>query len=52
MQYKKGLLQTNLGIQNQKDIHDITITQLKYPNSVEGHIFLSWIHPFKSTELL
>jgi len=31
----------------QDGIHDSTITQLKYPNGIEGHIFVSWIHPFK-----
>ena len=31
----------------QKGIHDSTITYLKYPNGVDGHIFTSWLHPFK-----
>ena len=28
-------------------IHDSTITSLKYPNNTMGHIFVSWLHPFK-----
>ena len=36
----------------QKGIHDSTITQLKYPNNVEGHIFVSWLHPFKEHRLV
>ena len=36
----------------QKNIHDSTITYLKYPNKVEGHIFVSWLHPFKEHRLV
>jgi UDP-2-acetamido-3-amino-2,3-dideoxy-glucuronate N-acetyltransferase len=36
----------------QKGIHDSTITQLKYGNGVEGHIFVSWLHPFKEHRLV
>ena len=36
----------------QKGIHDSTITQLKYPNEIEGHIFVSWLHPFKEHRLV
>jgi len=36
----------------QKSIHDSTITQLKYINGVEGHIFVSWLHPFKEHRLV
>ncbi len=31
----------------QNDIHDTTVTCLKYDNKVMGHIFVSWLHPFK-----
>ncbi len=31
----------------QKNIHDTTITYLKYPDNIEGHIHVSWLHPFK-----
>jgi predicted dehydrogenase len=36
----------------QEDIHDSTLTQLKYPNEVDGHIFVSWLHPFKEHRLV
>ena len=36
----------------QKGIHDSTITYLKYSNGVEGHIFVSWLHPFKEHRLV
>jgi len=36
----------------QKGIHDSTLTQLIYPNGVEGHIFVSWLHPFKEHRLV
>tara|TARA_Y100001970_G_C13739680_1_gene605556 strand:- start:117 stop:650 length:534 start_codon:yes stop_codon:yes gene_type:complete len=31
----------------QNKIHDSTITTLEYPNNIMGHIFVSWLHPFK-----
>ena len=31
----------------QKGIHDTSITTFKYPNKKMGHIFVSWLHPFK-----
>ena len=31
----------------QKGIHDTTITSLKYKEKKMGHIFVSWLHPFK-----
>ena len=36
----------------QKGIQDSTITHLKYPDNVEGHIFVSWLHPFKEHHLV
>jgi len=36
----------------QRGIHDSTITQLKYTNGAEGHIFVSWLHPFKEHRLI
>ena len=36
----------------QKKIHDTTITYLKYPNGTQGHIYTSWIHPFKEHRLV
>lgn len=31
----------------QNGVHDTTITTFEYPNKVMGHIFVSWLHPFK-----
>ena len=31
----------------QPGIHDSTITTVKYENGIMGHIYVSWIHPFK-----
>jgi len=36
----------------QQGIYDSTIMQLKYPNGIEGHIFVSWLHPFKEHRLV
>jgi len=36
----------------QKDIHDTTMTTLQYPNNVMGHIYVSWLHPFKEHRLV
>ena len=31
----------------QPNIHDTSITSIKYINKIMGHIFVSWLHPFK-----
>lgn len=31
----------------QPHLHDSTMMMLRYPNNVVGHIFVSWLHPFK-----
>ena len=31
----------------QDGIHDTTITTIEYPDNIMGHIFVSWLHPFK-----
>ncbi len=31
----------------QKGIHDTTLSVIKYPDNITGHIFVSWLHPFK-----
>jgi UDP-2-acetamido-3-amino-2,3-dideoxy-glucuronate N-acetyltransferase len=36
----------------QPSIHDSTLTILKYPDNVVGHIFVSWLHPFKEHRLV
>tara|TARA_Y100000768_G_C23968549_1_gene679229 strand:- start:821 stop:1786 length:966 start_codon:yes stop_codon:yes gene_type:complete len=36
----------------QKNIHDTTITYLHYPSGIQGHIYVSWLHPFKEHRLV
>ena len=36
----------------QKGIPDSTLTQLEYEDGVKGHIFVSWLHPFKEHRLV
>ena len=36
----------------QKGIADSTMTQLEYENGIKGHIFVSWLHPFKEHRLV
>jgi UDP-2-acetamido-3-amino-2,3-dideoxy-glucuronate N-acetyltransferase len=36
----------------QPGIHDSTMTVLTYPGNVVGHIFVSWLHPFKEQRLV
>ncbi|HDP98467.1 MAG TPA: oxidoreductase, partial [bacterium] len=36
----------------QPNIHDTTMTVLKYPNNIVAHIFVSWLHPFKEQRLV
>jgi UDP-2-acetamido-3-amino-2,3-dideoxy-glucuronate N-acetyltransferase len=35
-----------------RPLHDSTLTVLKYPGGVTGHIFVSWLHPFKEHRLV
>jgi len=35
-----------------KDIYDITITTLEFKNGIKGHIFVSWLHPYKEQKLI
>ena len=36
----------------QDGIHDTTLTVLEYPGNIKGHIFVSWLHPFKEHRLV
>ena len=36
----------------QPHLHDCTVTVLRYPDNVVGHIFVSWLHPFKEHRLV
>src|SRR3989338_7235969 len=42
----------NGGMFLQPHIHDVTITSLTYPDNIVGHIFVSWLHPFKEHRLI
>lgn len=35
-----------------KDIYDTTLTTLKFKDGVQGHIFVSWLHPYKEQKLI
>ena len=35
-----------------KEIFDTTITYIKYPSGIQGHIYVSWLHPFKEHRLV
>ena len=36
----------------QKGVPDSTVTQIEYQSGVKGHIFVSWLHPFKEHRLV
>jgi UDP-2-acetamido-3-amino-2,3-dideoxy-glucuronate N-acetyltransferase len=36
----------------QPDIHDVTLTVMKWTNGTMAHIYLSWLHPFKEHRLV
>lgn len=40
------------GIFLQPNIHDSSMTVLTYQNNVVGHIFVSWLHPFKEHRIV
>jgi len=33
-------------------VADVTITGLTFPNNIKGHIFVSWLHPYKEQRLV
>ena len=35
-----------------RDVADTTISQFVFPSGVRGHIFVSWLHPFKEQRLV
>jgi len=35
-----------------KDIYDVTVTSLEFKNGVKGHVFVSWLHPYKEQKLV
>ncbi len=36
----------------QPNISDVTVTQMLFENGVRGHIFVSWLHPYKEQRLV
>jgi UDP-2-acetamido-3-amino-2,3-dideoxy-glucuronate N-acetyltransferase len=36
----------------QNNIEDVTMTTMDFPSGVKGHIFVSWLHPFKEQKLI
>jgi len=43
---------TNGGSYLSPGIADTTVSYLKFANGIEGHIFVSWLHPFKDHRLV
>lgn len=35
-----------------KAVYDITVTTLNFRNGVKGHIFVSWLHPYKEQKFI
>lgn len=36
----------------QRDVEDVTVTNLKFPSGVGAHIYVSWMNPFKEHRLV
>jgi UDP-2-acetamido-3-amino-2,3-dideoxy-glucuronate N-acetyltransferase len=34
------------------NVYDTTVTELEFDNNVKGHIYVSWLHPFKEQKLV
>lgn len=35
-----------------KGVYDTTVTEMEFENNVKGHIYVSWLHPFKEQKLI
>ncbi len=35
-----------------RDVSDVTLSHFEFPNGVQAHIFVSWLHPFKEQRLV
>ncbi len=35
-----------------RDVYDTTLTTMEFSNGVKGHVFVSWLHPFKEQKLI
>ena len=45
-------VQTQGGFYLHQEIADVTLTHLRFASGVRGHIFVSWLHPFKEQKLV
>lgn len=36
----------------QRNVSDVTLTSIEFPNNVKAHTFVSWLHPFKEQRLV
>lgn len=36
----------------QRAVADVTVSHFEFPSGVQGHIFVSWLHPFKEHKLV
>ncbi len=36
----------------QRNVFDVTLTAIEFPNGVKAHTFVSWLHPFKEQRLV
>lgn len=46
------IVETNGSAIIQKNIHDTTLTYFEYESGVMGHVFVSWLHPFKEHRII
>jgi len=35
-----------------KDIFDVTLTTLEFKSGIKGHVFVSWLHPYKEQKIV
>jgi predicted dehydrogenase len=47
-----SLVSATGGAYLQPRIADVTVTNLEFPSGVRGHIFVSWLHPYKEQRLV
>jgi UDP-2-acetamido-3-amino-2,3-dideoxy-glucuronate N-acetyltransferase len=45
-------VETHGGSYLSTEIYDTTLTTLEFKNGVKGHVFVSWLHPFKEQKLV
>ncbi len=46
------VVQANGGTYLQQGVPDVTLTTFAFPGGVRGHVFVSWLHPFKEQKLV